>query len=150
MSCISKTNSFVKKLDYLKVPKQSAQLEYELQKYISLKYNFSPKVDSITWMSTYAEIVMEKIQGQTLADIFGDDPTDIPDWIWNKMRRIVTTLYNEDGIEYVDITPYNFMIDSNDKIWIIDFGHAYYTAKALGRNPKGIDILKFQNLSIGF
>jgi len=127
MSCIYKTNSFVKKLDYSKVPKHAAQLEYALQKYISSKYNFSPKVNSIIYLSTYTEITMNKISGQTLADKFGDNSEDIPDWVWDEMRRIISLLYNEEGIEYIDITPYNFMIDSNDKIWIIDFGHAYYT-----------------------
>jgi RIO-like serine/threonine protein kinase len=123
-------NLFVKKLPYSKVSKKAAQLEYELQNYISLKYNFSPKVDSLTFMSTYSEIIMQKIQGKTLADKYGHESTDIPNWVWNEMRRIVTTLYNDEGIEYIDITPYNFMIDENDKIWIIDFGHAYYTGCA--------------------
>ncbi len=120
-------NLFVKKLDYSKVSKQSAQLEFEIQQYISSKYNFTPQTCSITFMSTYTEINMQKIDGQTLANIFGDDPADIPDWVWDEMRRIVTLLYTEEGIEYIDITPYNFMLDAHDKIWIIDFGHAYYT-----------------------
>ncbi len=32
----------------------------------------------------------------------------------------------EEEIAYVDITPYNF-IEIDDKIYIIDFGHATYT-----------------------
>lgn len=117
-------NLFIKKLF---CSKQAAQLEYELQSYISSKYYFTPKTLSINWIDTHVEIVMEKIKAQTLFERFGDEPTDIPDWVWFEMRRIVTLLYTEEGIEYIDITPYNFMIDVNDKIWIIDFGHAYYT-----------------------
>lgn len=119
-------NLFLKKLDYSKVSKQAAQLEYEIQSYIASKYNFTPKTHGITLMSSYTEIAMEIVQGQTLADMFGDDPDNIPGWVWDEMRRIVTLLYTQEGIEYIDITPYNFMIDSNDKIWIIDFGHARY------------------------
>ncbi len=117
-------NLFIKKLF---CSKQAAQLEYELQSYISSKYYFTPKTLSINWIDTHVEIVMEKIKAQTLFERFGDESTDIPDWVWFEMRRIVTLLYTEEGIEYIDITPYNFMIDVNDKIWIIDFGHAYYT-----------------------
>lgn len=117
-------NLFIKKLF---CSKQAAQLEYELQSYISSKYYFTPKTLSINWIDTHVEIVMEKIKAQTLFERFGDETTDIPDWVWFEMRRIVTLLYTEEGIEYIDITPYNFMIDVNDKIWIIDFGHAYYT-----------------------
>ncbi len=119
-------NYFIKKLEYSKVPKQAAQLEYELQTYISNKYNLTPKTFGITWMSTYVEFSMERVQGQTLADRFGDDPSDIPEKVWKEIRRIITLLYTQEGIEYIDITPYNFMIDSDDKVWIIDFGHAYY------------------------
>ena len=127
MNCFLNTNPFIKKLDYSKVSKKAAHFEYELQNYISSKYNFSPKVDSITFMSTYSQIIMQRIKGQTLADKFSDNPVDIPNWVWNEMRRIISILYNEEGIEYIDITQYKFMIDENDKIWIIDFGHAYYT-----------------------
>jgi len=32
-------------------------------------------------------------------------------------------LYLECDIEYIDVTPYNF-IEKDDKVWIIDFGDA--------------------------
>ena len=32
----------------------------------------------------------------------------------------------KENIEYIDITPYNF-IEKDGKVFIIDFGHAYYT-----------------------
>jgi tRNA A-37 threonylcarbamoyl transferase component Bud32 len=42
------------------------------------------------------------------------------------MREMVDELYSE-GIEYVDITSVNFMRSKTGKIYIIDFGHAYFS-----------------------
>jgi len=36
---------------------------------------------------------------------------------------ILTRVYLECDIEYIDVTPYNF-IETNDQLWIIDFGDA--------------------------
>jgi hypothetical protein len=52
----------------------------------------------------------------------------VPDWIWKEIQRILTILYEREGIEYIDITGYNFIQETDtNKIWIIDFGDAYYT-----------------------
>jgi len=119
---------WIKKIPCEKIPKASVQLEYDLQTYIGSKYNFTPKTNLITYYKDCVEISMDLIDnGCTLADHFSDDPENIPKWVWDEIRRIIRILYYEEGIEYIDITPYNFMIDSNNKIWIIDFGHAYYT-----------------------
>ena len=64
---------------------------------------------------------MERIEGMTLADFYGDD---IPEFAWKEVRRIVGLLL-QNGIQYVDITPYNFMIEEKtEKIYVIDYGHA--------------------------
>ena len=42
--------------------------------------------------------------------------------VFKQIQDIILYLYTA-GIEYPDITGYNF-IEYNDKIWIIDFGHA--------------------------
>jgi tRNA A-37 threonylcarbamoyl transferase component Bud32 len=68
---------------------------------------------------------MEKVNGETLFDLYEDDPENVPLWIWDEIRRIVLTLHEEEGIEYVDISPFNFM-KLNDKILVIDFGDAKY------------------------
>ena len=66
---------------------------------------------------------MERIKGYSVADMYGSGP--IPKSIWKKIHTIVSKLYDED-IHYVDITPYNFMIEqSTNKIYVIDFGDAY-------------------------
>jgi RIO-like serine/threonine protein kinase len=71
---------------------------------------------------------MENIDGKTLCQLYSDEPENVPIEIWNKIRVIINTLFYEDGIEYIDISPYNFIV-KNDKVYIIDFGHAYWCNK---------------------
>lgn len=70
---------------------------------------------------------MEDLQEECLANTYGEDPEDIPEWIWDEIRRMLTVLLQEEGIEYVDITPYNF-IEKDGKVYVIDFGDAKYTS----------------------
>ena len=49
---------------------------------------------------------------------------DVPEKIWKEIYKIISKLYYHD-IHYVDISPFNFMVDKNDKVYIIDFGDAY-------------------------
>lgn len=99
----------------------SSLLEIKLQK-IASSHGFTPKVLSQNGL----EFEMEKIDAPCLADIYGEEVENLPNWIWEEIVRILTVLYRCEGIEYVDITPYNF-IEKNGKVWIIDFGHAYFT-----------------------
>jgi RIO-like serine/threonine protein kinase len=106
------------------VSNDKAELEIELQS-IASTYGFSPKIHRVTTDDNWTYIEMDKIQGDTLYTLYGDDPEDIPDMVWEQIRLIIQMLYDEEGIEYVDITPYNFM-ESNGKIYVIDFGDARY------------------------
>lgn len=99
----------------------SSLQEIELQK-IAASYGFAPKVLS----SDGLDFEMVKIYSPCLADVYGENPNDLPRWIWNEIIHILAILYEAEGIEYIDITPYNF-IESNGFLWIIDFGHAFYT-----------------------
>jgi RIO-like serine/threonine protein kinase len=107
----------------------SSELEIELQK-VSAGYGWTPNVVYVDGLN----VVMESVNGLSLYDKYGDSPSDIPEWIWTEIFRILTVLYECEGIEYVDITSYNFM-EAEGKIWIIDFGHAYYTKKKGGEKP---------------
>ena len=105
-------------------------LEIELQN-IAAKYGFAPEIYTIEGETVH----MKKIDGLCLADLYTDDPTMVPDWIWDEIQRILAVLYEREGIEYVDITGYNFVQETGtNKIWIIDFGHAYYTRVELPIN----------------
>jgi len=58
-----------------------------------------------------------------LADFYGINDVEFPKEIYECVRKIVQTLDNL-GIDYPDITPYNFIEDGNGEIWIVDFEHA--------------------------
>ena len=106
------------------VSKKDGELEIELQQ-ISSKYNFSPKIFIVTEYSNNLLITMENLGKNSLYEKYGDDPNNIPAWIWDSIRFMLRVLYQEEGIEYIDITPYNF-IEAKGKIYVIDFGHAKY------------------------
>jgi tRNA A-37 threonylcarbamoyl transferase component Bud32 len=107
------------------VPPDVFDNEVELQE-ISASYGFSPQIIRTVCDENRCIIVMENLEEECLADRYGDNPENIPLWIWDEIRRMLTILLNAEGIEYVDITPYNF-IQKDDKIYIIDFGDAKYT-----------------------
>lgn len=105
----------------------SIELEIKLQK-ISSSYGFTPKIIS-TWINDGVYYIeMEKIDTMCLADKYGETPEDIPKKYWYQIKLIINLLFYREGIEYIDITPYNF-IEKNDKIYLIDFGHAYLSDK---------------------
>ena len=116
---------FKKTIKYDEVSKEQIALEVELQNVV-YKYKFTPKIHNVKYNKNEAIITMENLNEMCLADKYGDEPFDIPNHYWEQIRNILETLLYDEGIEYIDITPYNF-IEKEDKIYIIDFGHAYYT-----------------------
>lgn len=107
--------------------REDAEREVKLLE-IAGEYGFAPRINSVKYSEGGCDLFMEKITGFNLADRYGEQPSGIPDNIWPKIRKILSTLYNKGGIEYVDITPYNFM-KKGHRIYIIDFGDAFYTDK---------------------
>lgn len=103
--------------------------EIMLQK-ISSSYGFTPKILSTYCDDKYYYIEMENLNSMCVADKYGEEPEDIPKQYWKQMKNIIQILYKKEGIEYIDITPYNF-IEKNDKVYLIDFGHAYLSDKTL-------------------
>lgn len=99
------------------------QNEVELQK-VAIMYGYSPQIISVT----DDEIYMEDLEAPCLADVYGDEPEAIPEWIWDSIRSMLHSLYTYEGIEYTDITGYNF-IEKDEKIYLIDFGHARYKSR---------------------
>lgn len=107
--------------------------EIMLQK-ISSSYGFTPKILSTHCDDKYYYIEMENLNSMCIADKYGEEPYDIPKELWKQIKNIIQILYEKEGIEYIDITPYNF-IEKNNKVYLIDFGHAYLTDKTLNE-PK--------------
>ena len=101
----------------------NVHMEVELQG-ISAKLGFSPSVISVIEKGNKSVIKMERVNGDVLSNIYGDNHEVIPENILNKIRHILSELYHND-IEYIDITPYNFIMTGDD-IKIIDFGDAKY------------------------
>jgi RIO-like serine/threonine protein kinase len=70
-------------------------------------------------------ITMERVDGMTVADMYGADIRRVPHALKREMYEMIHTLYKKAGIQYIDVTGYNFVIDENTgQLWIIDFGHA--------------------------
>ena len=73
-------------------------------------------------------IKMEKINEMCVADKYGEDIKNIPKNILRHMYKIIHILYHECDIQYLDVTPYNF-IECDGRLWVIDFGHAVSVKK---------------------
>ena len=107
--------------------------EYEIQ-LIASKYKFAPEIYEYNVkydpLKKFYEgkLVMNNLEEMCIADMYGDEAINIPPFIWVQMREIVKKLYDNEGIEYIDITGYNF-IEKDGKVFIIDFGHAKYSKK---------------------
>ena len=87
-------------------------------------FGFSPKIIRHYESGDKYIIEMERINGMTLADFYCDKMSDLPTSVLCEIKRILKILLYS-GIQYIDITPYNFMIEEGtEKIYIIDFEHA--------------------------
>jgi RIO-like serine/threonine protein kinase len=104
-------------------PYEQIRKEARLQRH-AFALGFAPKVIRCTSRT----IVMENLNARCLADTYGDKIEDIPEWVKEDILDILYTLYSIGGIEYLDITPYNF-IEVDGIVWIIDFGHARNTSE---------------------
>jgi len=98
--------------------------EYNVHKHV---YNLKLKNVNVPKIRSYDKqneiMTMDKIDNMNLSDMWGENDSDIDEWYFDKIRTIIKTLA-DNGIEYPDITGYNF-IEHNYKIWIIDFEHAH-------------------------
>jgi len=86
---------------------------------ISARLGLSPEIQNTDWR-TFIEM---DNAGCCLADVYGEDPEDLPNSVREQVYAIVFTLY-QNGIQYIDVTSYNFTIQ-HGQVWVIDFGHAH-------------------------
>lgn len=109
-----------------------AEDEVYLQSIAALN-GFAPRIYDICKDSDNWTVTMDDLgHTNTLSNIYGEDAEKIPDWIWDEIRFIMNVLIDE-GIEYVDITSYNFM-EVDGKIFVVDFGDAKYIRKGVSMN----------------
>jgi len=117
------------------VPKgERGELEIELQT-IAARHGVAPRILSVCEERTQTVVQMEDIGAPCLAEIYGENPHEIPIRIWQKIHTILELLFEHEGIEYVDITPYNFLEKENGRIVCIDFGDAFYTTTGKDEPP---------------
>lgn len=107
---------FIKK--FVDTPYSEIRREAKLQRRAAA-LGFAPKV----LKCTPTTIEMENLNQMCLGDQYGLDVSDLPEYVKEDIVDILRTLYTVAGIEYIDITPYNF-IEKDGVVWIIDFGHA--------------------------
>lgn len=94
--------------------------EVELQNKAQFYLECTPKIINTDY-KTYIE--MEHLEEMCVADKYGENIKHIPEYVLEQMYGIIVKLYLQCGIEYIDITPYNF-IEKNKRVYIVDFGHA--------------------------
>ncbi len=111
-----------------------------------------PKVYDVSWFTQdgieTVYILMSRLQGETIADKFGETAEEVTAGaknydvdIWKQVRSIVKEL-RKMGILYYDITGYNFMYYKGF-ITVLDFGHAE-KEESFG-HPKKDKIMKYIN-----
>ena len=100
--------------------------EYQMHKHVyDLNIVNIPKI--IKYDENTKTLHMEKIENYNISDMYGENSENVSSDLFSEIRDIIDKLYKK-GITYPDITGYNF-IESNNKIWIIDFEHSYFTNK---------------------
>jgi tRNA A-37 threonylcarbamoyl transferase component Bud32 len=112
--------------------KECSPNEIRLQK-IAAEMGLAPPIietDDETYM------IMEKIPFMNVADTYGTTIRVLPHFVRQRIIDILRKLYDA-GIQYVDITPYNF-IETNDRMWVIDFGDAFDDPRPIHHHLKQI------------
>lgn len=104
------------------VKKNVCHREYFIQKYVyQLGIVNVPEI--IKYDETTNTMVMRNVGKDNISNIYGENAIDVPDEIFDQVVKIVRKLVLH-GIKYPDLTGYNFVEGSKQKIWIIDFEHA--------------------------
>ena len=101
------------------IPPEDVRREADLQ-IIAASAKFAPRVVNTDFTSF---INMVDLQEMCIADKYGEAFETMPSFILEDIYIILRDLYIKYDIEYIDVTPYNF-IEKNGRVWIIDFGHA--------------------------
>ena len=69
-------------------------------------------------------MISRRVEGSNISDNHGEDVNHVPDEVFQKVATIIRELVLN-GVEYPDITGYNFIEESETHdVWIVDFGHA--------------------------
>ena len=97
--------------------------EYEMHKQVYL-LGIVKTPEILSYDRDTKIMLMKKINYMNVSDYYGENSDDISPKLFNKIRKIIKTLY-DNNIVYPDITGYNF-IEYNNEVWIIDFEHSKF------------------------
>ena len=111
---VSENEYFIHEWVYYLIQNNSKSKENNIKINVPKIYNYDISNKKLT---------MQKIYGDNLSNIYGEDIENIPKNLIVIIRKTIN-LMNSYLVEYPDITGYNFMLDKNENLWIIDFGHA--------------------------
>jgi len=109
--------------DYCFTKHNVEEHEYKMHKII-YNLNIIPVPKIYRYDKENKIMVMEKIFNMNIADEYGEDACNIPEHIFEMMQETIRKLYYS-GIEYPDITGYNFIKHKN-KMYLIDFEHSKF------------------------
>jgi tRNA A-37 threonylcarbamoyl transferase component Bud32 len=104
------------------IPPEEIAREINLQR-IGADYSLSPAIVD-TDFQTF--VTMEDLEQMNVADFYGDNIEDVPENLRREIWNTLWILYSCAHIEYLDVTPYNF-IEKDHRVWIVDYGHARKT-----------------------
>ena len=99
---------------------------------------YVPKVHS--YDANEGILIMEKINEMSVSDMYGEHMSDVHTEVVDQIRNIIQVLY-DNGIEYPDITGYNF-IEKNAKVYIIDMEHSRYNNDINSYDPYILRFIK--------
>ena len=111
-------------MSYFHIKNKVFTKEYRIYKYLdNMNFKYIPKF--YEYDKNKKILKTQKINGLSISDLYGENFENVPKHIIEKIRNIITCLYNI-GIIYPDITGYNFIEDKNSHIWIVDFEDCFY------------------------
>ncbi len=114
----TKTLSDVKNIEQeIRIQRQAYNIGHEYRIPI-----FVPEIYEFFVYDEVYYILMERLEGVPLANVYGEDYDDLPEDIKKEVHHILKMLFLND-IHYVDVTPYNFLL-CDERIYLVDFGHA--------------------------
>ena len=101
----------------------SVENEVRLQR-MAAEMGVAPCVHGVTYTKAFAFMTMERVNGETMADLYGEAEENTPPELAAQVRAILRTLAVA-GLEFPDAQPYNFLVDEDSgRVVVIDFEHA--------------------------
>lgn len=122
-------DTYLNNADIYYVKKNVEYREYFMHQYIH-KLNIVNIPNIMAYDEENKILVMKKVGTDNLSNIYGEEAIDVPDELFEQVAKIVCKLVLH-GINYPDLTGYNFIEDNDGSIWIIDFEHATFITDEL-------------------